>query len=381
MEVNRWVLFWSGLLMVTYCVAFVRAPSFPAVFSLVLDTRFLFVMLFFMFMRLDDKHTVTLIRLMLWSVGSIAIYGLIQYFWDYGRLLTLVHDSHGFVTDGQRRLYSYSLNVFDPAYAAVIAILILFSGVARNSLRAAWWWVLLLLPCLLLTYTRSAYLGLLVGITTLSIIDRTQLKRAAVVGIVGTSLICGVLLFGGGSARRSSLGERLQSITSQNDESSLEHKESMRRAVQVISANLLGIGLGKDGAVNARFVGIDEAPVTEDWTLQVAKEAGVIAACSYIGLTVAILWSLLRRRCRDTHTASLLAVAVSVLTAKTIAGVMIPVWDPLIPAVYTWALAGMALAACGSRTQSSSLPKQMAVTTDISIKTRVLATRKVEPEL
>jgi hypothetical protein len=33
-----------------------------------------------------------------------------------------------------------------------------------------------------------------------------------------------------------------------------------------------------------------------------------------------------------------------VFVAMTVAGVMIPVWDALLPAVYAWALVGMALA-------------------------------------
>jgi hypothetical protein len=113
MLANRWVLSWGGLLMLAYCVAFLRAPSIPAVFSVALETRFLAVMFFFMFLRLNEKRTATLLRLMLWSVGLLAIYGLIQYFWDYDRLLPFVNGPYA-----QRRLYSYSLTALEPAYAA-----------------------------------------------------------------------------------------------------------------------------------------------------------------------------------------------------------------------------------------------------------------------
>lgn len=347
MEANRWVLLWAGLLMLAYCIAFLRAPSIPAIFSLDLETRFLGVMLFFMFLRLDEKRTTTLVRLMLWSVGLLATYGLIQYFWDYERLLPLIYNKSGLSADGHRRLYSYSLNALEPAYAAAIAILIVFSGVARNALRVALWWIALLVPCLLLTYTRAAYLGLLAGIATQCIIDRTPLRRIAVVCTAALCLICGILLFGGNAAPRSSLGQRLQSIVSQNDESSLAHKERMRRAVWAISANPFGVGLGNYGTVEARFVGEEEAQYTENWVLQVAVGAGVIAAFAFVGMTGTILWSLLRRRSRESPNAALVAAAASIFTAMTIAGVMVTIWDFLIPAVYAWALVGMAMATCG----------------------------------
>jgi hypothetical protein len=355
MVANRWVLSWSGLLILAYCVAFLRAPSIPAVFSLDFETRFLCVMWFFMFLHLDEKRKATLLRVMLWSIGLLAIYGIIQYFWDYDRLLPFVNSPDAF-DYGQRRLYSYSLTALEPAYAAVIAILILFSGVLRNGLRAALSWIAILVPCLLLTYTRSAYLGLLAGVIALCIIDHTKLRRIAAVGLVAICLICGSFLFGGDATSRSSLGQRLQSIVSQNDESSLVHKERMRTAVQVISANPFGVGLGKYGTVEAKFVGVEDAQYTENWVLQVAVGAGVVAAFAFVGLTATLLWSLLRRQCSEAHNATLVAAAVSILTAMTIAGVMIPVWDFQIPVVYTWALVGMAIATCDPRKVGHPVP-------------------------
>jgi hypothetical protein len=339
---NRWTLFWCGLLMLTYCFAFLRTPSITAFSALTIEIRFVGVMLLFMFLRLDEKHTAILLRLMIWSVGLLAIYGVIQYFWDYERLMPLV-SSELISPDGQRRLYSYALSFLDSAYAPVIAILILLSGAARYSLRIALWWCALLFLCLLLTYTRSAYLGLLAGVITLCILDRIQLRRMALTGVVATCLLCAILLFGG-DASGSSLGRRVQSIISQNDESSLEHKKAMQEAVQVISEHPLGIGLGRFGPLAASFAGVDEARYTENWVLQVAVGTGVIGAFVFIGLTMTILWSLFRRR-RESQNA-LVTAALSTFVAMSLASVMIPVWFGEIPAVYAWALLGMALATC-----------------------------------
>ncbi len=344
---NRWVLIWSGLLMLVYCATILRLPSVPAIFSLVLETRFLGVMLFFMFLDLDGKRIVTLLRAMVWSVGLIALYGLIQYAWDYERLLPLAYHVPDLYADGNRRLYSYTLSVFDPAYGAVIAILVLFSGAGRTALRVALPWFALLVPCLLLTYARSAYLALLFGIVTVCVVDRVHVRRHAAVLYVGLCLISGALLFGGASVLNSSLGQRLHSIVSQTDDSSATHKERMKKALQVTATNPFGIGLGKYGNVQARFAGgVDEAEYTENWVLQVAVQTGVIGAFAYLGLTGAILVSLLRtRHLRNKDTSILTVSAGAVFVATTVAGVMIPVWDFLLPAVYAWALVGMALAA------------------------------------
>ena len=346
MIANRWVLLWSGFLVLTYCVAFLRTPSVPAFLSLDLETRFLGVMLFFMFLRLDEIRTARLLRLMLWSAGLLAIYGIIQYFWDYERLLPLVTSTDAFDV-GQRRLYSYSLNPFEPAYGAVIAILILCSGAIRCGMWSALRWFTLLASCLILTYTRSAYLGLLAGVVALCIIDRSHTRRMVPVAVVATGLICGIYLFGGNAISNSSLGQKLKSIASLNDESSLVHKDRMRTAIQVIHANPFGIGLGKYGNVEARYLDGTGTEYTENWTLQVVIGAGVVAGFAFLGLTATILLSLFRLRCREAHSAAMVTAGATVFTAMTIAGMMIPVWDFLLPTVYAWALVGMALA--GSR--------------------------------
>jgi len=347
LRANRWVLFWGGFLVLVYGVAFLRAPSVPAVFSIDNETRFLAVMLFFMFLRLDERHIAILLRLMLCSIGLVAIYGLIQYFWDYQRLLPLVNHPSDLNIGGIRRIYSYSLDVFDPAYGAMIVVIILFSGAGRTKLRVALPWFALLVPCLLLTYVRSAYLGLLAGIITVYVVDRGHRRRHAVIGIVTLSILCASFVFGGTSVYDSNLGQRFQSISSQTDDSSIEHKARMEHAVELISANPFGIGLGKYGTVQSRFAGgVDKAQYAENWVLNVAVQAGVVAAFTYLALTGAILLSLLRpRRHVSKETSTLRAAAGGVLVAMTVAGIMIPVWDFLIPVVYACALVGMALQA------------------------------------
>jgi hypothetical protein len=144
---NRWVFVWSALLILIYCITFLRMPSVPAVFSFNLETRFLWVMLFFMFLDIDDRQRVIVFRVMLFSIGLLAFYGLIQYFWDYDRLLPLVRDTAGLNASGTRRLYSYSLDALEPAYGAMVAMLIVLSGAARIRWQISLVSAALFIPC------------------------------------------------------------------------------------------------------------------------------------------------------------------------------------------------------------------------------------------
>jgi hypothetical protein len=112
----------------------------------------------------------------------------------------------------------------------------------------------------------------------------------------------------------------------------------MREAVQVLAGNSLGIGLGRYGTVQVRF-DPDDAHKAENWVLQVAVGTGVPGALAYIALTMTILATLLRRRnCVG-------VAAAAVFIAMTVASIMIPVWDLLLPTVYAWSLVGIGLAA------------------------------------
>jgi hypothetical protein len=352
---NRLVIVCTGFMLFVYLVTLVRAPNIPAIFALDLETRFLGVMVFFMFLDLDQRHASMLLRAMIWSVSLIALYGLIQYQWDYDRLLPFMYHVADLTASGTRRLYSYSLSVFDAGYGAVIAILISFARVARMKLWTTVLCLALLLPCLMLTFVRSAYISLLVGAVAVCIIDRVYVRRYVLIGGITLYLLCITLLFAGSSLPTSDIGRRINSISSQNDGSSAAHKRSMAKAMQTVSSNPLGIGLGKSGIVEARFAGgVDESQMTEDWVLQVAVQTGVIGAFAYICLIVAILVSLLRTRlCRNKDARLLRVAAGAVFVAMNVAGVMIPVWDHLLTTVYAWALVGMGLAACRPRPPQS----------------------------
>jgi hypothetical protein len=342
---NAGVLVWSGVLMAIYLAIFAWKPSTPGIFAFSLETKYITVMLFFLFLDLDAERAATLVRAMVWSVGLVALYGLIQYFWDYERLLPLVLNPVDVYADELPRLYSYSLSALEPAFAADIGILILFSGFARPPLRTALPWLALLFPCLVLTYTRSAYIGLLFGAAAVFAMNhRGGARYAAGIAAAG-SIACGALLLGGPAVWKSNFTQRLESIVQQTDLSSAIHKQRMQHAFETISKNPLGVGLGNYGTIQARFEGYEEADYAENSVLQVAVETGLAGGIAYIGLTAAVLVALFgARRWQDEKQRRLAACALGVFVAMTAAGVVLPIWEALVPLVYTWALVGTVLA-------------------------------------
>jgi O-antigen ligase len=342
---NRWVLLCGGLLLMAYCVTFVRSPSVPALFSIDFETRFLLVMLFFMFLNIDEKRTITLVRAIVWSVGLLALYGLVQYAWDYDRLLPLANYSVDLQAAELRRLYSYSLDVFDPAYGATIALLLLFAGASRWSVKRTLFLYVLIVPCLALTYARSAYLGLLSGLVFMCLHSRKYFKRVSILSLAAACLLCTLVVLRNTAVFQSSVAQRIYSIALHKDESSLEHKRRMATAVNLIIANPFGIGLGKYGTAEARFLqSVTETHYTENWILQVGVQNGIFGALAYIGLTGAILVTLLQSSPHvRSHAEPLHDAATGIFVAITVAALMIPVWDFFLSTVYACAVVGLAL--------------------------------------
>jgi hypothetical protein len=342
---NLPVLIWAGCLLLAYGISYLMTAPPPAIYALSLGIRFLGVLLFFMLLPVDSAQTTKLIRLMMWSIGLLALYGVIQYFWDYQRLLPLLDASlkDGFANEGMRRVYSYSLNVFEPAFTALVGLLTILSRTVRIKPVMALGVSATLVTCLLLTYTRSAYIGLFAGVIVLSILDRAIRRYAYIAAFVAPLLICISLLMVGQARKSSGLAARVQSIASHRDASSQGHIASMRRAIRDVASSPLGIGLGKSGAAQARFVDAGRAYYIEDWVLNVADEAGIFAAFSYVGLTFVILWTLIRRR-HDAVNPWLVRGAVSIFVSLTVVSIMIQVWTCEATLVYAWAIVGLALA-------------------------------------
>ncbi|HUP03473.1 MAG TPA: O-antigen ligase family protein [Bryobacteraceae bacterium] len=341
---NRWVLGWSTAFLLIYAVTLLRYPGLPAIFAISLETKFIAVMVFFLFLNLDAQQAGQLLRLIVWSAGLISVYGLIQYFWDYDRLLPLVYSLPDLNIGGAPRLYSYLLNPLEPAFDAAIGILILFTGAGRFRLRAALPWLALLAPCLLLTYTRSALIGLAPAILIVCIAGRERILRYSLIATGGLLLACGIALFGGNSIGHSTLAQRLQSIVTRNDDSSYVHKERMDRAMDTIRKSPWGVGLGGYGTVQARFSSAADADYAEDCLLQVTVETGLIGGLVYLGLTVAVLLTLALRLRQSSGEVRLVCLCVfGVFVALTIAGAMLPIWEELSTLVFTWALVGISL--------------------------------------
>ena len=142
----------------------------------------------------------------------------------------------------------------------------------------------------------------------------------------------------------SNFAKRLATIVSQEDVSSMVHKERMEAAVNIIARNPWGVGLGKFGAIQLRFEGQDRAEHSENWVLHVGAQTGLMGALICICLHFVILVSLIRRQAFDFTNNNYLGIsAIGVFVAMTVAGIFTPIWSSTLVVFYAWALIGMAL--------------------------------------
>lgn len=344
---NHWLLLTISCLVIIYVISILRFPSVPSIFAFNLELRFIGILLFFMLLPLNHKQLNLLMVVMLVGISLTAFYGIIQYFWDYERLFHLLYYNPGVFTEVNRRIYSFTLNVFDPAYGPVIGILIVVPRCVRRP--SMWFWgmplVGLLVVCLGLTYSRSGWLALIAGVVILIIFDRQYFRSYAISSCLVACLTVTVLLFASNSIYDSLLGHRISTMVSQKDPSSLTHKSRMRVAVDTILKNPSGIGLAKVGNIQARFQGgVEKGIYTENWVLQVGVQTGLIGALIYIILIILLFISLLRKLTNTPDEKRLFRIsAAAALAAMMVAGILIPVWDFLLPVIYTWSLIGIAL--------------------------------------
>jgi O-antigen ligase len=144
------------------------------------------------------------LRVLYWSGLAIAALGLVQYAW-YPNLRNLYYlgwDPHF------QRLFS---TILDPNFAGLIFVLTLLIGL---RLRASIWGQLLLVGSLLLTYSRSSYLALLVAGIVIALYDKRLRKPLGVALAVFMGLLVLLPKTGEGRnlLRQASVGARVENF-------------------------------------------------------------------------------------------------------------------------------------------------------------------------
>jgi len=146
------------------------------------------------------------------------------------------------------------------------------------------------------TYSRSAWVGLVISLATWSILviqNKKVLKLTMIAGVVG--LIC--LAAAVYSLRHNNY---VQNVFFHTDETSMSGTSTNFLRTQAITDGLkdvidypLGQGLGSAGPPSARST----APnIAENYYIQVAQETGIIGLLIYLAITVGVAYRLFERR-------------------------------------------------------------------------------------
>ncbi len=291
----------------------------------------------------------TLYRALAFGLLPLSIYGIAQYFyplteWDAEWVNAGGLGSLGAPQEGHIRIFSTLNSPFTFAVALVAGILLAL-GQRRRPGQA----ILATAPLLValaLTYMRSAWLALVIGLLTFAaaVRGRTAARLVAVV------VICLVVLIVAGDSNSTTraFSERITSLGSPGSDVSAQDR--LARTNQLLPVALgkpVGAGLGQAGLASERLGGTTQEFLTnvDDGYLSMLYQSGpfgfLLLAAALIASVVAAVRGLGRAANRAVRQAraALLATIVMLL-------VVLAAGDALfgLPGAILWYLCGLALA-------------------------------------
>jgi O-antigen ligase len=198
----------------------------------------------------------------------------------------------------------------------------------------------LMLVCLLLTYSRSALLGLLLALGVYGVLVHQKtlgkaLRRYWLVAIV----LC-LLPIGGYMATKNTYF--VKNTVLHEDQSTKQegsnglHRDFAVNAIRKIVKQPWGYGPGTAGLVSIRST---QVTLTENYYLQIGIEVGVLGLFLFLLLNYLVAKQLLVVSRSDGYAAAVLAVLVGLAFINT----LLHMWSGEAVVLYWWLLAGMIL--------------------------------------
>lgn len=229
-----------------------------------------------------------IIRWMFFLGFLIAAYGIFQIYFDWERLIWLSTKLGYFYGPGAKRIYSILLTPLDVAYLTMILSIFSVSYILGRGKIFSWFtriiYLMVFLVCLYLTYTRSAYMGVLLGILSVMILYFLWLGfgwKWLLIVLAVLALIFGIFWW--------QFPEIINSIIRIDDSSAVVHFASNRAAIDAFLKNPFGTGFGLSGwTVVSRGTG--EGTYFESSFLQMMVETGIIGIVLHIMIIIKILF-------------------------------------------------------------------------------------------
>jgi hypothetical protein len=308
-----------------------------------------FLFLFVRAIKPTEQELHRLFRVFLVIAVIVSLYGIYQYFLDYYSLINkfggIPELSEGYFGTSSspiahveaKRAYSLFLNSFTLAYYLMIALIIVSVKIGGQSIgkmdRLFFVSLPILLFCLVLTFTRAAWMGCLVGFLFVLLIDKRLVffKRLA-------AILLAIAVFGGFIITviphnlQASISERFTSIFSTDAGQTSGHYESLANDLALLMKYPLGIGLGK-ATLQGGVVW------NESSLFKVSTEMGVIPGFLYVLVYLLTVTKGLRLYRKVSKTKrEIILITLGLTMAYFVSGIVFPVWTEWFPTMMVWIL-------------------------------------------
>ncbi len=294
----------------------------------------------------------TLERTLLVALVPLALYGIAQYFWP----LTAWDDNWVTSTDlgsiqapqeGHIRIFSTLNSPF--TFAILLAVGLVLSVSMRKRFSSALLYMLPLLVALALTFVRSAWLSLVIGLIVYAAAAKGR-AAGKTVAIILVSLVA-IVVLGGSNPTTKAFTDRITSLGDPEDLSAKERLETTNRLLPESIKKPLGAGLGQAGLASnlseskeSGVIDVDNGYVALIY--QVGPLGFLLVVCVLFGCVGAAIKALGKASPPARfHRAAVLGILVMLLVAQSSADVLFGV-----PGVVFWYLAGLSVAAVSGRT-------------------------------
>lgn len=330
--------------IVSLVITLIARPNLTAaVFGIKTDLEFLLLFVIALLVA-DSKFLTRLVKLSLITAAVTAGIGILLSFvlepdflkiFGYGPNTILPFRLIGPQSFGIRTPSTLG----GPNQFGAFLILPLCITVAMMLKRWRWWQVpltLLLVGGLVTSYSRSAWLGAVIGIIVilLALVKTKRVLLAIVISLVVVASGAAYLSFN--TIKNSDLSFYLlheSNVAQFSSNSTSQHGAAFLDAVNSFKARPLGSGLGSAGP--ASFHG-GLANIPENFYLQLALETGVIGLLAFVSVILILGWKLFKNR----HQSFFALALIGSLIGLSIENLFLHGWADSSTAFVFWILAG-----------------------------------------
>jgi O-antigen ligase len=259
------------------------------------------ILLLIAYLAATRKLESALTKVLIATSGLVIAFGLLQIFALPRDILQ--HVGYGpstiepfLIVAGQQDLIRIVSTLGGPNQLGAFLILPLCLVTAMMIKRLRWWHLPYLLAGLIVeihTYSRSAWLGLVVALAITVALNLPRKIRAA--SFIGAIMVLGAVI--AGLLLTASHNNRLQyyllhglSSDQQSLDSTELHDQALRQGLHTIEVSPLGLGLGSAGPASFQSASPE---IPENYYLQIGIEAGIIGLAAFLAVLVVISLELL----------------------------------------------------------------------------------------